>query len=47
MPAPTALAANLMINYVLKLVWHPSFFKRYAAKKFMKVQHSLITVTSL
>ncbi|KAF8480251.1 cyclin-like protein [Russula ochroleuca] len=30
--------ANLMINYVLKPVRHPSFFKKYAAKKFMKVQ---------
>jgi hypothetical protein len=28
-----------MINYVLKPVRHPSFFKKYAAKKFMKVQH--------
>ena len=29
--------ANLMINYVLKPVRHSSFFKKYAAKKFMKV----------
>ncbi|KAI9508085.1 cyclin-like protein [Russula earlei] len=28
--------ANLMINYVLKPVRHGSFFKKYAAKKFMK-----------
>ena len=28
-----------MINYVLKPVRHSSFFKKYAAKKFMKVQH--------
>jgi len=28
-----------MINYVLKSVRHPSFFKKYAAKKFMKVRH--------
>ena len=27
-----------MINYVLKPVRHSSFFKKYAAKKFMKVQ---------
>ena len=27
-----------MINYVLKPARHPSFFKKYAAKKFMKVQ---------
>jgi hypothetical protein len=25
-----------MINYVLKPVWHPSFFKKYAATKLMK-----------
>jgi G2/mitotic-specific cyclin 1/2 len=30
--------ANLMINYVLKPARHGSFFKKYAAKKFMKVQ---------
>jgi len=29
--------ANLMINYVLKPVRHGSFFKKYAAKKFMKL----------
>lgn len=29
-----------MINYVLKPARHPSFFKKYAAKKFMKVQCS-------
>ncbi|KAI0284609.1 cyclin-like protein [Russula aff. rugulosa BPL654] len=29
--------ANLMINYVLKPARHSSFFKKYAAKKFMKV----------
>lgn len=29
-----------MINYVLKPGRHPSFFKKYAAKKFMKVQCS-------
>ncbi|KAH9022878.1 cyclin-like protein [Lactarius pseudohatsudake] len=29
--------ANLMLNYILKPVRHPSFFKKYAAKKFMKV----------
>ncbi|KAF8273709.1 cyclin-like protein [Lactarius quietus] len=28
--------ANLMLNYILKPVRHPSFFKKYAAKKFMK-----------
>ncbi|KAH9024496.1 cyclin-like protein [Lactarius pseudohatsudake] len=28
--------ANLMLNYILKPVRHPSFFKEYAAKKFMK-----------
>jgi hypothetical protein len=28
--------ANLMINHVLKPVWHSPFFKKYAAKKFMK-----------
>ncbi|KAI0264671.1 cyclin-like protein [Gloeopeniophorella convolvens] len=27
---------NLMLNYVLKPVRHPSFFKKYASKKFMK-----------
>ena len=26
-----------MLNYILKPVRHPSFFKKYAAKKFMKV----------
>ncbi|KAH9962188.1 cyclin-like protein [Russula dissimulans] len=28
--------ANLMVNYVLKPVRHSSFYKKYAAKKFMK-----------
>jgi len=26
-----------MLNYILKPVRHPSFFKKYASKKFMKV----------
>ena len=29
--------ANLMLNYILKLVRHPSFFKKYVSKKFVKV----------
>ncbi|KAI0031941.1 A/B/D/E cyclin [Vararia minispora EC-137] len=28
--------ANLMLNYILKSVRHPSFYKKYASKKFMK-----------
>ncbi|TFY79540.1 hypothetical protein EWM64_g4472 [Hericium alpestre] len=28
--------ANLMLNYVLKPVRHPSFFKKYASKKYLK-----------
>ncbi|KAA1476587.1 A/B/D/E cyclin [Dentipellis sp. KUC8613] len=28
--------ANLMLNYILKPVRHPSFYKKYASKKYMK-----------
>jgi len=28
--------ANLMLNYILKPIRHPSFYKKYASKKFMK-----------
>ncbi|KAI0065251.1 hypothetical protein BV25DRAFT_1927886 [Artomyces pyxidatus] len=28
--------ANLMLNYVLKPIRHPSFYKKYASKKYMK-----------
>ena len=38
--------ANLMLNYILKPVRHPSFFKKYAAKKFMKVPYSAYLVMS-
>ncbi|KAI0315586.1 cyclin-like protein [Amylostereum chailletii] len=28
--------ANLMLNYILKPIRHPSFYKKYASKKYMK-----------
>ncbi|KAI0318765.1 cyclin-like protein [Amylostereum chailletii] len=30
--------ANLMLNYILKPIRHPSFYKKYASKKYMKVR---------
>lgn len=30
--------ANLMLNYVLKPIRHECFFKKYAAKKYLKVR---------
>ena len=37
------LTANLMLNYLLKPVWHESFHRKYAEKRFLKVSIPNIT----
>jgi hypothetical protein len=36
--------SNLMLNYILELIRHESFHKKYAGKRFMKVRANELRV---